>query len=192
MTMESIKGMEFITFDQNIANEEPAHAVTIPYTRNLFDPMDFTPMVLDKIPNIKRRTTSVFELATSVVFLSGIQHMAEIPEGMKQVPDYVQNFLRHLPVVWEDVRFIDGYPGKSVVLARRSGNTWVVAGLNGEDKLKDFTLDLSFISGVKGNIITDGNENLSFVQNNIQAGKENKVGVKPNGGFVMVFNTVKK
>ena len=187
MTMESIKGMEFITFEQAGADQEPTHAATIPFTRNVFDPMDFTPMALYKIPNIKRRTPSAFELATSVIYLSGVQHMAETPEGMSHMPDYVKGFLRKLPVNWDDVKFVDGYPGKLAVIARKSGSTWYVAGINGENQSKDLNLDLSFIKG-SGSIITDGNEDLSFIRNSIYAQQNTKVTVKPNGGFVMVFN----
>lgn len=187
MTMESIKGMEFITFDQKNADEEPTHATTIPFTRNAFDPMDFTPMALYKIPNIKRRTTSAFELATSVIYLSGVQHMAETPEGMSHMPDFVKGFLTKLPVNWDDVKFVDGYPGKLAVIARKSGTTWYVAGINGENQPKDLSLDLSFIKG-SGNIITDGDEDLSFIQKNISSQQNTKVTVKPNGGFVMIFN----
>jgi len=187
MTMESIKGMEFITFDQNNANEEPAHGATIPFTRNAFDPMDFTPMALYKIPNINRKTTSAYELATSVIYLSGIQHMAETPEGMSHIPGFVKKFLQELPGNWDDVKFIDGYPGKLAVIARKSGNKWIVAGINGENQEKELSLNLSFLKALKGNLITDsGNESL-FTQSSIDATGATKVSVKPNGGFVMVF-----
>ena len=82
MTMEAIRGLEFVTFEQKNADEEPSHAAMLPFTRNVFDPMDFTPMNLYKIAtSVKRKTTSAFELALSVVFLSGIQHYAESPAG---------------------------------------------------------------------------------------------------------------
>jgi alpha-glucosidase len=191
MTMESIRGMEMITFDQGNADDEPAHATTIPFTRNAFDPMDFTPMALYKIPNINRKTTSAFELATSVIFLSGIQHMAETPEGMSHVPDFVKNFLRELPVNWDDVRFIDGYPGKLAIIARKSGAKWYVAGINGENLEKNLKLDLSFLTGYEGKIIADGKEDLSFAQNTISPEKETNLAVMPNGGFVMVFSEKK-
>jgi alpha-glucosidase len=187
MTMESIKGMEFITFGQDNADEEPAHATTIPFTRNAFDPMDFTPMVLYKIPNINRKTTSAFELATPVIFLSGIQHMGETPEGMAHFPDFVKEFLRELPVSWDDVHFIDGYPGKLAVIARKSGDKWYVAGINGENQEKNLKLDLSFLKDYEGNIISDGKEALSFLQNKISAQKETAISVMPNGGFVIAF-----
>ena len=79
--MEGVRGLEFVTFEQPNADQEPSHAAMLPFTRNVFDPMDFTPMVLDRVPNIERRTTSAFELATAVLFTSGIQHYAEIPDG---------------------------------------------------------------------------------------------------------------
>ena len=97
MTMEAIRGMEFVTFDQKHAEDEPSHAAMIPFTRNAFDPMDFTPVVLDRIRNIERRTSGAFELALSVLFTSGIQHYAEIPQGMAKAPIYVRDFLKHVP-----------------------------------------------------------------------------------------------
>lgn len=104
MTMESVRGLEFVTFEQRNADEEPAHAAMLPFTRNVFDPMDFTPVVLDRIRNIERRTTSAFELALSVLFTSGIQRYAEIPKGMAKAPDFVREFLKSVPSVWDDTK----------------------------------------------------------------------------------------
>ena len=90
----------------------------LPFTRNVFDPMDFTPVCLDKINNrVQRKTTSGFELALSVIFTSGIQHYAEIPEGMAKMPDYVKDYMKKVPSVWEETKFLDGFPGKFVVMA---------------------------------------------------------------------------
>ena len=186
MTMESVKGMEFRTFAQVTEDMQPAHCTTIPFTRNVFDPMDYTPMVLHKIPNIKRKTSNGFELALPILFTSGIQHMAETPEGMAHVPDYVKQHLRSLPSTWDDIRFIDGFPGKRAVIARKSGNKWYVAGINGEGTEKELTLDLSFIPG-KGKMITDGKEEFSFSQADIVPSRTTSVKLKPAGGFVMVF-----
>lgn len=186
MTMESIKGMEFITFDQRNADEEPAHVTTIPFIRNVFDPMDFTPMALHEIPNIKRRTTTTFELATSIAFLSGIQHMAETPRGMKQMPSFVVDFIKRIPTQWDDVKFVDGYPGKLVVLARRTGNRWIVVGLNGEAQEKKVTVDLSFINASKGNCIIDSAEQ-KVIQQEIVPSNNTSITLQSNGGFVIEF-----
>lgn len=111
VSMESIKGEEYVTFGQYDADRQAKHCTVIPFTRNLFDPMDFTPVNFSGIPNVLRRTTDGFEIALSVIFTSGIQHIAEIPEGMEKQPDFVKEFMRALPERWEDVKFIDGYPG---------------------------------------------------------------------------------
>jgi hypothetical protein len=190
MTMEAVKGLEFITFEQSNADEEPVHATTIPFTRNVFDPMDFTPVVLDKINRIQRRTTKAFELALSVIFTSGVQHYAEIPQGMAKMPAYVQDFMKQVPSVWDDTKFIDGYPGKLVVLARKSGGRWYVAGINGEAVEKTVSLDLRFAPARgTGFMITDGDGQL-FEQKpvNLRAARKLDVTLKPNGGFVMVLN----
>ncbi|GGY64712.1 alpha-glucosidase [Cellvibrio zantedeschiae] len=187
MTMEAIKGFEFATFTQANQDAVPTHAAMAPFARNLFDPMDFTPMAFGDIPNIKRATRNGFELAESVLFISGIQHFAEIPEGMATAPDYVKAFLQDLPRSWEEVKFLDGVPGKHVVIARKSGDTWYVAGLNGDGADENLTLDLSFIGNKKGTLITDGATEREFSQSEIASDKATVLNIKSHGGFVAVF-----
>jgi alpha-glucosidase len=187
MTMEAIKGFEFTTFSQADQDAVPTHAAMAPFARNLFDPMDFTPMVFGDIPNIKRATRNGFEIAESVLFISGIQHFAEIPEGMATAPDYVKSFLQDLPRNWDDVKFIDGIPGKYVVVARKSGDTWYLAGLNAESTDVNLTLDLSFIGNKKAMLITDGATERQFMQNEIASEKATTITIKSHGGFVAVF-----
>ena len=188
MTTEAIYGFEMITFNQSDADQEAPHVVMSAFARNAFDPMDFTPMNLYKIPRIERKTTAAFELATSVIFLSGIQHFAESPEGMTHAPQYVKSFLQELPVHWDDVRFLDGYPGKYLIVARKTGDKWYVAGVNAERSPKNWQIDLSFLKGKKLLLISEGIDELSFGQKIIsvpQSGKLN-LSVTGNGGFVAV------
>jgi hypothetical protein len=188
MSTEAVKGFEMVTFMQDVADVEANHCAMLPFTRNAFDPMDFTPMNLYKVNSpVQRKTTSGFELALSVVFLSGIQHFAESPDGMKQVPGYVSNFLQTLPANWDDVKFIDGYPGKLVVIARRKGTTWYIAGINGEPVEKKILLNLAWLNDKKGTLITDGETGTSFGQQTITAAKAVELNLKPNGGFVITF-----
>jgi hypothetical protein len=190
MTMESVRGLEFVTFDQHNADQAPAHAAMLPFTRNVFDPMDFTPMVLDKIKKIERRTTPAFELAQSVLFVSGIQHYAEIPEGMAKAPDYVREFLRGVPSIWDDSRYIAGYPGKQAVFARRGDGHWYVAGINAEAESKSLELDLSELGAVRsGTLIADGDGPLSFRRQEVQVTEDGKlrIDVPARGGFVLRF-----
>jgi hypothetical protein len=153
--------------------------------------MDFTPMVLDHIDRIERRTTSAFELALAVLFTSGIQHYAEIPDGLAKAPAYVREFLKHVPSVWDDIKFLDGAPGKFVVLARRGEGRWYVAGINAEEGEKKLALNLAELSERgTGTLITDGGSgNLSFRQTPVQlsAGKKLEINLPPRGGFVLVL-----
>jgi len=187
MTMESIKGFEFTTFTQADQDAVAQHVATALFTRNIFDPMDFTPMVFGDIPNIKRVTENSFELAEAVLMISGIQHFAEIPEGMATVPDYVKDFLRDLPREWDDVKFIEGYPGKFAVIARKAGDIWYVAGINAEQENKTLALDLSFIGDKNGYVIASGDTERSFVRQEITNDAPQTITLRPNAGFVMVL-----
>lgn len=183
MTAEAIKGFEFATFEQPDQDAVASHAAMLPFTRNLFDPMDFTPMVFGDIPKIKRGTRNGFELALSVLFLSGIQHFAETPDGMATVPSYVKAFLQQLPASWDDMKLVDGEPGKFVVVARRAGDTWYVAGINAEATPRTLTLALPFVGKRKGVLITDGKGEREFAQGPF--GK--RMTIAPRGGFVALF-----
>ncbi len=186
VSMEAIRGEEYVTFGQYFADNQPWHCTVIPFTRNLFDPMDFTPVNFSGIPNIQRKTTKGFEIALSVLFTSGIQHMAETPDGMAAQPDFVKDFMRNVPVNWDDVKFIDGYPGKYVVIARKKGNQWYIAGINGENEAKTIELNLSFISKkLKGKIIIDSNELNELVQKDLNFSKPIRITMLPYGGFVI-------
>jgi hypothetical protein len=188
LTMEAVRGFEFVTFEQINADLEANHCCVLPFTRNVFDPMDFTPVCFSEVPRIRRATTNGFELALSVILTSGIQHFAETPEGMAAVPDYVKDFMSEIPSYWDDTRFIDGFPGKLVVIARKSKDTWYLAGINGENTEKNINLELPFVENAKtGTLITDGTDNRSFNMQNITItpGKPLEIKLKGNGGFVI-------
>jgi len=186
MTAEGVRGLEFTTFEQRDQDAVLRHAAMLPFARNLFDPMDFTPMVFGDIPNIKRATRNGFELAEAVLFLSGIQHFAETPEGMATAPAYVKALLQDLPRSWDDSKFLDGFPGTHVVIARKAGNAWYVAGLNAEDADKTVSLDLGFLGKRKGTLITDGKTERAFTESDIAGGKAS-ITMQAHGGFVAVF-----
>lgn len=192
MTAEAIRGQEFITFGQGDADKQPTHVAMLPFTRNVFDPMDFTPLVLDRMKGRERRTTSAFELASSVLMVSGIQHYAELPEVIAKVPPYLKQFLKDVPSIWDDTRFIGGFPGKDVVVARLASDKWWIAGVNGEAKEKTLTLDLADLPcAAKGQLITDGDGgNMTFAERpaELDAGRKLTVTLQPNGGFVATFD----
>jgi hypothetical protein len=186
MTAEAVRGLEYTTFTQADQDAVVRHAAMLPFARNLFDPMDFTPMVFGDIPTIRRATRNGFELAESVLFLSGIQHFAETPEGMATVPAYVKTFLQSLPRSWDDVKFVAGYPGRHAVIARKSGDAWYVAGINADDADLTLALDLGFLAGRDGQLITDGAGEREFTLAALRGGRQ-QVTIKAHGGFVAVF-----
>lgn len=191
VTTEAIYGMEMVTFDQNAADQQANHCAMLPFTRNAFDPMDFTPMNLTGLTysNCTRKTTPAFELALSVLFLSGIQHYAQSPEGMAKVPDDVKNFLKALPDYWDDVKFLDGYPGKYVVIARRSGDKWYISGINGDTIEKKVNLDLAAFKKNKATVFTEGTNGELFSKTVLNTTKQKKcdLTLNGNGGFVIVL-----
>lgn len=186
VTVEAVKGFEMVTFEQKEADRQAKHSTMLPFTRNLYDPMDFTPMNLYKIPtHVTRRTSSAFELATAVLFQSGIQHYAESPEGMQHVSGEVQDLLRILPSQWEDIRFIAGHPGEYVVLARRSGRTWYIAGINGEDRERTIDIDLSFLEGDVGTLFQTGKDRLEIKTENLSFKTSIRIKLEAQDGFVL-------
>lgn len=189
MTTEAVYGYEMITFNQKDADVAGPHMVMSAFARNAFDPMDFTPVSLYKIPGKERRTSPAFELATSVIFLSGIQHFVEGPEGMATVEPEVKKFMQQVPVTWDETIFLDGYPGKSYTVARRSGKKWYVAGVNADSTELALQLDFPFVKEAqKGQLFTMDNGVLKAKEyvSALRKG-HNHFFLKPNDGFVLVF-----
>lgn len=191
MTTEAVYGYEMITFGQKDADLAAPHMVMSAFARNAFDPMDFTPVSLYKIPRIERRTSVSFELATAVIFLSGIQHYVEGPDGMAKMPDAVKTFMRQVPVSWDETKFIDGYPGKFYAVARRSGSKWYVAAMNADSTDKQIPVNsLPFIKPFKtGTLFYTSAENndIAIDKVTVYANQPKAITIKPNHGFVIVF-----
>jgi Glycoside hydrolase 97/Glycosyl-hydrolase 97 N-terminal/Glycosyl-hydrolase 97 C-terminal, oligomerisation len=203
VTDESVKGMEYITFLQENADLQPQHCATLPFIRNVVGPMDFTPLVLNERLGIDgksgpiRRTTAAFELALPVIFFSGVQHFGLVPENLMQFPNFVSEYLRAVPTVWDETRFLSGYPGMDCVIARRTGNVWYVAGINGENTEKKMTFELGGIIRSKSRgfaIVDKTGENNQVEKINVIAPSKNSemvLKVPAYGGFVMIFPNVK-
>lgn len=186
VTMEAIKGEEYVTFGQYDADQQPSHCATLPFTRNLFDPMDYTPVNFSGIPGRIRRTTGGFEIALSVLFTSGIQHIAETPAGMAEQKDFVKDYMSTLPGRWDDVKFIDGFPGEFVVMARKAGERWFIAGINGKNTEHTINLNLPFLGDIaKGIIITDSVSTDYIIKRGVDFSVPFDIKMFPYGGFVI-------
>jgi hypothetical protein len=133
MSMESVYGAEWYNNNRRMTNAAAAHNATLPFTRNVIGPMDYTPCTFTDSQN-PHITSDCHELALPILFESGLQHMADRPEAYLNLPEQVRSLLSGLPSAWDDTRLLAGYPGQSAVIARRSGDTWYIAGINGTEQ----------------------------------------------------------
>ncbi len=189
--MEAIVGEECYMFRETYPETAVWHNTIQPFTRNAVGSMDYTPFGLSdkKYPHL---TTSANELALTIVFEAGVVHLVDFPHVYKAMPEYVQDFTKQLPTIWDETKLVDGYPGKEVVMARRSGEKWFMGGINGEQVEKEMNLSLDFLTEGKTyqvKIITDGADNKSFAGNELSVTKGDKLPVKmlPAGGFAARF-----
>lgn len=191
VTLESVYGAEWYNNNATLTARAACHNATLPFTRNVIGSMDYTPGTFSdsQHPHI---TTHGHELALIVLFESGVQHMPDRPETYRALPEKVRHFLSALPVVWDDTRLLAGYPGQEVVLARRKGAAWYVAGINGTDAPAAITFSLRRLGlgkDAKACLFGDGSDGRSFVIRDGYAidSEEVTVDCLPRGGFVLLL-----
>lgn len=191
VSMEAIAGEENYMFRETYPETAVWHNTIQPFTRNVAGPMDYTPLGFSnkKYPHL---TTYAHELALLVVFESGVVHLVDFPKVYQSLPEAVQTFIKGVPTVWDETKYVAGYPGKEVVLARRSGKRWYVGGINGEKTPKDWSLPLAFLTRGKSyrvKLMTDGEQATGFSQRDltVKGGDSLPVRVLPAGGFVAVI-----
>ena len=184
LSTEGVYGAEWYNNVPTFTDKAASHNATLPFTRNVVGPMDYTPCAFSdsQHPHI---TSHAHELALTVLFESGLQHLADRPESFLAQPKAVQDFLSQLPAAWDETRFVSGYPGESCVLARRSGNTWYVAGINGTDEAKTLNVSLPFIKKVReATVFADsGSKEQPWSIETIQK-LPATVTCQPRGGFI--------
>ena len=182
LSTEGVYGAEWYNNVPTFTDKAASHNTTLPFTRNVIGPMDYTPCAFSdsQHPHI---TSLAHELALTVLYESGLQHLADRPESLLAQPKDVQDFLGQLPTVWDETRYVSGYPGESAVLARRSGNTWYVAGINGKDDPQILKTDLSFIG--KGSVQLFADDASGKWQISTISKLPSQVECQPRGGFVM-------
>jgi hypothetical protein len=156
--------------------------------------MDYTPVTFTDYECCAHHTTNAHELTLSVLFETGILHFADRATGYQSMDARLKDFVRTVPVVWDDTKFIQGTPGAETVLARRSGSTWYIAGANGDSTATSVNLQLPFIKkGDYNTMLFSDGPGPREIQ--ITEGKLNEsatIDLLPNGGFVMVFTPAKK
>jgi hypothetical protein len=156
--------------------------------------MDYTPVTFtnSQFPHI---TSYGHELALSVVFESGIQHMADRPSGYYELPDAAKKFLMDVPNAWDNTKLLDGYPGKYILLARNKGNDWYIGGISAEKYPVNKTLTFKYLpEGIryKLTIISDGEHDKMLLTNYqvVDSSSTVKVRLLGRGGFVASLQPV--
>lgn len=186
MSMEAVFGAEQYNNGSRMTDVAAQLNTTLPFTRNVVGPMDYTPVAFTNSQH-PHKTSYAHELALSVIFESGMQHMADRPEGFYALPEAAKDFLRHVPAAWDKTTLIDGYPGKNVVLRRDKGDTIYIAGLNGTDKEYICQYNLDFLpehSVYKMLLIADGTEsNQMNINYTIVNARDMSQLCLPMGGF---------
>ena len=185
MSTEGVYGAEWYNNVPTFTDKAACHNATLPFTRNVIGPMDYTPCTFSdsQHPHI---TTNAHELALTILYESGLQHLADKPESYLAQPTEVQQFLSHLPSVWDETRLIDGYPGRFVIMARRSGNRWYVAGINGLDIPQNLSVPLDFLGRNKKITAFEDSENTPWDIHTMKVVPQ-EIHLQPRGGFVWVI-----
>lgn len=192
VSTEGVYGEEWYNNVPTFTDKAACHNATLPFTRNVIGSMDYTPCAFtdSQHPHI---TTNAHELALTVLYESGIQHLADRPESFLSQPQQVKDFLSELPTAWDDTKFVSGYPGEYAVIARRKGKTWYIAGINGTDSVKTVAVDTSRLKGKGKNVRLFEDSGDSASPWNIQNVKDipQSITLQPRGGFLMVVKTKK-
>ena len=193
---EAVLASENLHFGQESCDKEAVNASIHTFIRNTVGSMDFGGSALNKFYNSentpnkgsKRITSDVFALATAILFQSGVQHFALAPNNLNDAPDWAVNFMKEVPTTWDEVRFLEGYPGKYAVLARRKGTKWYMVGINAQKETLNIKLKLPMI--VSGTALTcyfddqmlNGKVKTIKLKNN----QEIEVKIPCNGGVVVL------
>ena len=190
---EAVLASENLVFQQHFCDNEAFNACLHPFIRNTLGCMEFGGTFLNKRLNrgndggTIRRTTDVFQLATSILFQNPIQNFALAPNNLTDAPKVCIDFMKQVPTTWDETRFIDGYPGKYIVLARRHGMTWYVAAINAMKETLEVEVDLSMLAGKTASLYYDGKKQEPLLKEQlVKADGKLKLTVQSQGGAVLV------
>lgn len=191
---EAVLASENLHFSQGSCDNEAFNATLHPFIRNTVGSMDFGGSALNKYYNAdnaprgsRRMTSDVYALATAVLFQSPVQHFALAPNNLTDAPSWAIDFMKEVPTTWDEVRFIDGYPGKYVILARRHGDKWYIAGVNAQKETLKLKVNLPmFSNGEKVRLFSDDKALQGSVKQ-IEIGKkqELRLAIPCNGGVLI-------
>ena len=192
---EAVLASENVFFSEGAAIQEPFDLTLHPFCRNAVGTMDWGGVIMNKYlsPDNKsrhsRKTTDVFEIATAFTNQCAVQCIAIQPNNLQDLPQHELDFLRTIPTTWDETRYVDGYPGKFVVLARRHADNWYIAALNAQKEPLQLTLSVGDFN--LKNLLNDTADKKGTVTGSailpLKTDKKGniKLTVQPNGGAVL-------
>lgn len=190
---EAVLASENLVFSQHFCDNEAFNATLHPFIRNAVGCMEFGGVFLNKRLNRSndggtiRRTTDIFQLATAVLFQNPIQNFALAPNNLTDAPQICLDFMKQVATTWDETRFIDGYPGRYIVLARRHGNTWYIAAANATAEPLKLKLDLPMLAGQEVSLYSDDKKMQPQLKlQKIKTDGSLQLTVQPQGGAVIV------
>ena len=189
---EAVLASENLFFGEGATISEGFDLTLHPFCRNATASMDWGGIIMNKFMSTdnksrhSRKTTDIFEMASGITMQTSVQCVAMQPNNLQELPQFEMDFLRELPTTWEETRFIDGYPGKYVVMARKATNgKWYIAGLNAQKEPLALTLDLKAFGDLTKLLVDD--KQMQPVQTALKKDKKGKIKVviQPNGGMII-------
>ncbi len=161
---EAVLASENVFFDPRHANNEGKELTLHPFIRNAVASMDWGGVIMNKYlsrdnkSRHRRATSDMFEIATAITNQSEVNCIAMQPNNLSELPAIELELLREMPTQWDETRFIDGYPGRYVVMARRHADRWYIAALNGTGEPLSLDLSLPMLDGTAFTLYTDGKQ----------------------------------
>ena len=192
---EAVLASENLHFGQGSCDAEAFNGCIHPFIRNTVGSMDFGGSTLNKFYNADNKrgthrvTSDVYALATAVLFQSSVQHFAMAPNNLTDAPTWAVDFMKNVPTTWDEVKFIDGYPGKYCIMARRHGDKWFVAGICADKQPLKKTITLPmFAKGTELQVYSDDAQLNGSVQTVKQNKKQQITVTIPTNGAVVIMN----
>ena len=201
MTGEGVRGTEYEAWSDG---NPPEHTTIIPFTRGLAGPIDYTPgifaVTFPKYREGRRvHTTVAKQLALYVVIYSPLQMAADLPENYEGRPEF--QFIRDVPVTWDETRALDAAIGDFAAVARRRGNDWFIGAITDESARK-LNLPLSFLDPdqtYEATLYTDGKDAdweknptpVEITTKTVRAGESLNLSLASSGGAAIRLRPVR-
>ncbi|TAL04657.1 MAG: glycoside hydrolase, partial [Verrucomicrobia bacterium] len=186
MVAEAVLGTESYFYEPRYTDKAAELNTVLPFTRNVVGPMDYTPVAISP-KKFQRTTTAAHELATAIIFTSGIVHFADQAKMFEALPPEALKIFRDAPARWNETHCLLGEPGRLAVFARRSGSSWFIAGISGLDQPQSVTLDLkAYRKFRKRVLIAEGKEaQMEVIASPLKADNEWQHTIPSRGGFIL-------